>query len=197
MEPTKGYRQRWIALTFMCISLLVIALNNTVLNLALPSIAEDLGSSASQLQWIVDAYALAIAGMLLTMGYLGDRRGRKPSLLGGLAFFALFSLGTALSRSTNILIVMRAMMGISAASLCRPLFSILTATFRDPKERAQAIAIWSAVYRTRYGNRSAGRRLVAGQLSLELGILYQYSDYCRRNCRRLLFHPEFKNGQPA
>ena len=144
MEQTKGYRQRWIALAFMAISLLVISLDNTVLNLALPSIAKDLGSSASQLQWIVDAYILASAGLLLTVGYLGDRLGRKPTLMAGLIIFGLFSLGAALSKSTDMLIAMRAMMGIGAATIMPATLSILTATFREPKERAQAIAFWAA-----------------------------------------------------
>ena len=95
LEQTKGYRQRWIALAFMGISLLVISLDNTVLNMALPSISKDLGSNSSQLQWIVDAYVLSIAGLLLTLGYLGDRLGRKPMLMVGLGVFALFSLGAA------------------------------------------------------------------------------------------------------
>ncbi len=146
MEQTKGYRQRWIALAFMGIALLVISLDNTVLNLALPSIAKDLGSSVSQLQWIVDAYVLSIAGLLLTLGYLGDRLGRKPTLMAGLVVFALFSLGAALSTSTGMLIAMRAMMGIGAATILPATLSILTATFREPKERAQAIAFWAAVF---------------------------------------------------
>jgi DHA2 family multidrug resistance protein-like MFS transporter len=146
MEQTKGYRNRWIALVFMAISLLIISLDNTVLSLALPSIAEGLGASASQLQWIVDAYILAIAGLLLTMGYIGDRLGRKPVLMAGLAIFAAFSLGAALSNSTGMLIGMRAMMGIGAAIIMPATLSILTATFRDPKERAQAIALWAATF---------------------------------------------------
>jgi EmrB/QacA subfamily drug resistance transporter len=146
LEQTKGYRQRWIALAFMGISLLVISLDNTVLNLALPSIAKDLGSSASQLQWIVDAYVLAIAGLLLTFGYLGDRLGRKPVLMVGLSAFALFSLGAALSTSTVMLIAMRTLMGIAAATIMPATLSILTATFREPKERAQAIALWAATF---------------------------------------------------
>lgn len=146
LEQTKGYRQRWIALAFMGITLLVISLDNTVLNLALPSIANDLGSSASQLQWIVDAYVLSIAGLLLTMGYIGDRMGRKPMLLIGLGIFALFSLGAALSNSTGMLIAMRALMGIGAATIMPATLSILTATFREPKERATAIALWAATF---------------------------------------------------
>ena len=146
VPQTKAYRQRWIALVFMGISLLVISLDNTVLNLALPSIANELGSSASELQWIVDAYVLSIAGLLLTMGYIGDRLGRKPVLIAGLVIFALFSLGAALSNSTTMLIAMRALMGIGAAIIMPATLSILTATFRDPKERAQAIAMWAAVF---------------------------------------------------
>jgi EmrB/QacA subfamily drug resistance transporter len=130
----------------MAISLLVISLDNTVLILALPSIAKGLGSNASQLQWVVDAYILAIAGLLLTMGYMGDRLGRKPVLMVGLGVFALFSLGAALSNSTGMLIGMRAMMGIGAAIILPATLSILTATFRDAKERAQAIALWAATF---------------------------------------------------
>ena len=146
IEQTRGYRQRWIALGFMGISLLIIALDNTVLNLALPSISRSLGSNASELQWIVDAYVLAIAGLLLTMGYIGDRLGRKPVLLAGLAAFGVCSLGAALSNSTGMLIAMRALMGIGAACIMPATLSILTATFRDNKERAQAIALWAAVF---------------------------------------------------
>jgi EmrB/QacA subfamily drug resistance transporter len=146
MHVTKGYKQRWIALAFMGIALLVISLDSTVLSLALPSIARELGSSVSGLQWIVDAYMLAIAGLLLTIGYLGDRFGRKPTLLIGLVVFGVFSLGAALARSTAMLIGMRAMMGVGAATIMPATLSILTATFRDPKERAQAIAIWAAIF---------------------------------------------------
>ena len=145
-EQTRGYKNRWIALAFMGISLLVISLDNTVLNLALPSISRDLGSSASELQWIIDAYLLSIAGLLLTMGYLGDRFGRKRALTVGLVVFALCSLGAALSRTTGVLIAMRGLMGIGAAIILPATLSTLTATFRDPKERGQAIALWAATF---------------------------------------------------
>lgn len=145
-EQTRAYRQRWIALIFMGIALLVISLDNTVLNLALPKISDALGSSTSQLQWIVDAYVLSIAGLLLTVGYLGDRLGRKPALMAGLIIFGLFSLGAALSNSNNVLIAMRTLMGIGAATILPATLSILTATFRKPRERAQAIAFWAAIF---------------------------------------------------
>ncbi len=145
-DQDKWYRRRWVALGFLAISLLVIALDNTVLNLALPSISRELGATATGLQWIVDAYVLVFAGLLLTMGSIGDRFGRKRILQVGLAVFALFSLGAALSKSTDMLIAMRAMMGIGGASIMPTTLSILTATFRDSKERAQAIAFWSATF---------------------------------------------------
>ncbi|MGD1119490.1 MAG: MFS transporter [Dehalococcoidales bacterium] len=145
-EQSKAYRQRWIALIFMGVALLVISLDNTVLNLALPEISKSLGSSTSQLQWIVDAYVLSIAGLLLTVGYLGDRLGRKPALMFGMVVFGVFSLGAALSRSNAVLIAMRALMGIGAATILPATLSILTATFREPKERAQAIAFWAATF---------------------------------------------------
>ena len=131
---------------FLALSLLVISLDNTVLNLALPSIAKDLGSSASALQWIVDGYLLVFAGLLLTMGSIGDRFGRKRTLQVGLAIFGMFSLAAALSRSTSSLIAMRAIMGFGAAAIMPSTLSIITATFRNNKERAQAIAIWAATF---------------------------------------------------
>ena len=145
MRPISRDRNKWISLGFMGISMLVIALDNTVLNLALPLIASDLGSSSSQLQWILAAYVLTIAGLLLTMGYVGDRFGRKPTLMIGLAVFAVFSFGAALSRSTAMLIGMRAMMGIGAAAITPATLSLITTTFQKPKERAQAIAFWAAI----------------------------------------------------
>jgi EmrB/QacA subfamily drug resistance transporter len=146
VEQTKWHKRRWIALAFLGFSLLVISLDTTVVNLALPSISRSLGSSASGLQWIVDAYILVFASTLLTLGSIGDRIGRKRTLQIGLIAFGLFSLGGALSNSTGMLIGMRAMMGLAGAAMMPSTLSILTATFRDPKERAQAIAMWAAVF---------------------------------------------------
>ena len=146
IDQSKAYKNRWIALGFLGFSLLVISLDTTVVNLALPSISKELGSSSSGLQWIVDAYILVFASSLLTLGSIGDRIGRKKTLQIGLITFGLFSLGGALSTSTGMLIGMRAMMGLAGAAMMPSTLSILTATFRDPKERAQAIAMWAAVF---------------------------------------------------
>ena len=100
-QTTSLYKRRWFALGFIAFSLIVIALDNTVLNLALPSISRDLGATLNGLQWIVDAYTLVFAALLLTMGSIGDRFGRKKILQGGLIVFGLFSLGAALSRNTE------------------------------------------------------------------------------------------------
>ena len=146
IEQAKWYKRRWAALGFLAFSLLVISLDNTVLNLALPSISKDLGSDTTELQWIIDAYILVFAALLLTMGSLGDRIGRKKVLQVGMVLFGCFSLGAALSRSTGMLITMRGLMGAAGATIMPSTLSILTATFRDAKERAQAIALWTAVY---------------------------------------------------
>lgn len=145
MNPTANKR-RWWALVFISISLLVISLDNTIVNVALPSISRELSATASDLQWIVDAYVLVFAALLLTMGAIGDRYGRKRALQFGLVWFALGSIIAALSNSTEMLILARALLGIGGATIMPATLSLLTATFSDPKERATAIAFWAAVF---------------------------------------------------
>ncbi|HML24896.1 MAG TPA: MFS transporter [Aggregatilinea sp.] len=144
-ETVPGYSRRWIGLLFVGISLLVISLDNTVLNVALPSISNDLGSSTSELQWIVDAYVLVFAALLLTMGSIGDRVGRKKALQWGLALFGIGSFVAARSTSTEMLIATRAFLGIGGAMIMPATLSIISATF-PPKERPQAIALWAATF---------------------------------------------------
>src|SRR3954469_11787501 len=136
--------RRWWTLTVLCLSLLVIGLDNTILNVALPTLQGDLDASSSQLQWIVDVYMLVFAGVLLTAGSLGDRFGRKRALTFGLAVFGLGSLGSALAGSAGMLIAMRAVMGIGGAFIMPSTLSILTATF-PAHERGKAIGIWAGV----------------------------------------------------
>src|SRR3990172_6750527 len=108
----KGHKNRWLGLLFICVSLLIISLDNTILNVALPAISTDLGASQSELQWIVDAYILVFASLLLTMGSIGDRIGRKRILQFGVAWFGVFSLMAALSNSVEMLIAARALLGL-------------------------------------------------------------------------------------
>ena len=139
------YPRRWWTLVVLRISLLVISLDNTILNVALPSLSDDLGASASQLQWIVDAYMLVFAGLLLTAGSLGDRFGRKRALTLGLVDLrrGLCGVGAVRSRPAA-LIASRALMGIGGALIMPSTLSILTAIF-PAEERPKAIGIWAAV----------------------------------------------------
>jgi EmrB/QacA subfamily drug resistance transporter len=136
--------RRWWTLVVLCLALLVIGLDNTILNVALPTIQHDLGASSSQLQWIVDAYMLVFAGVLLTAGALGDRFGRRRALTAGLVVFGLGSALSALAGSAEMLISTRALMGIGGALIMPSTLSILTATF-PASERARAIGIWAGV----------------------------------------------------
>lgn len=137
------YPRRWWALAVLCLSLLVISLDNTILNVALPTLSLDLNASGSELQWIVDAYVLVFAGLLLTMGSLGDRFGRRLALNVGFAIFAAGSVFAAWSGSAGALIAARALMGIGGALIMPATLSILTNIF-PARERGKAIAIWAA-----------------------------------------------------
>jgi EmrB/QacA subfamily drug resistance transporter len=136
--------RRWWTLGVLCLSLLVISLDNTILNVALPTLELDLGASSSQLQWIVDSYMLVFAGLLLTAGALGDRFGRRRALTFGLAVFGLGSALSAVAGSAEALISSRALMGVGGAFIMPSTLSILTATF-PARERAKAIGIWAGV----------------------------------------------------
>ena len=125
-------------------ALLVISLDNTILNVALPTIERDLDASSGQLQWIVDSYTLVFAGLLLTMGALGDRFSRRGALVSGLVIFGGASLASAFAESANMLIATRALMGIGGALIMPTTLSILTNVF-PAEERPKAIGIWAAV----------------------------------------------------
>src|SRR5690349_22245901 len=142
MERNSLVSNRWWTLAVLCLSLLVIGLDNTILNVALPTLQRDLDASSSQLQWIVDVYMLVFAGVLLTAGSLGDRFGRKRALSIGLLVFGLGSLGSALADSPGLLIATRALMGVGGAFIMPSTLSILTATF-PADERGKAIGIWA------------------------------------------------------
>jgi EmrB/QacA subfamily drug resistance transporter len=145
MDTAAIHDRRWWALAVMCVSLLVITLDNTILNVALPALVRDLHASTSQLQWIVDGYTLVFAGLLLTTGSMGDRFGRKGALGIGLAVFCVGSVLSAFSASANMLVFTRAFMGVGAALIMPATLSLLTNIFRDPKERGRAIGVWAAV----------------------------------------------------
>jgi EmrB/QacA subfamily drug resistance transporter len=144
------HRHRWLTLMVLCVSLMVIVLDNTILNVALPTLSRPharggLGASASQLQWMVDSYTIVFAGLLLTAGSLGDRFGRYRTLVIGLSVFGTGSLLSALAKSSDVLILTRAMMGVGGAFIMPSTLSILTNVFTNPRERGKAIGIWAGV----------------------------------------------------
>ena len=143
-RPTALYARRWQALIVLAMSLLIVSVDNTILNVALPTIREELDANSSQLQWIVDGYLLAFAVLLLIAGSLGDRFGRKKALAIGLVTFGIGSILAAAAPGTTQLIASRALMGIGAAAIMPTTLSILTNIFPED-ERPKAIAIWAAV----------------------------------------------------
>lgn len=142
MDDKTIHDRRWAILSVLVICLLVVILDNTILNVALKTIQEDLDASQSQMQWAVDAYALVFAGLLITWGVLGDRFGRKKLLLLGMVAFGATSALCSLASSPTTLILFRALMGIGAAAVQPQTLSIIQNVF-DPDERPKAIGIWA------------------------------------------------------
>lgn len=128
----------------LCVSLLIISLDSTILNIALPALVRALHATESELQWIADAYTCTFAGFLLVAGSLGDRVGRKKVFCAGLAIFAAGSTAAALSTSVAGLVAARAVMGAGAACIMPATLSILINVFSEPREQARAISLWSA-----------------------------------------------------
>ena len=137
------HERRWMILGVLCMSLLIIVMDNTILNVAIPSLITELGATNSQVQWIIDSYVLVFAGLLLTTGSLSDRFGRKGALQLGIVLFGIGSAAAAMSSSANGLIFTRAFMGIGGALIMPATLSILINVFRDPVERGRAIAVWA------------------------------------------------------
>ncbi len=129
-------------LAVVCAAALIINVDNTILNVALPTLVRELHATSSDLQWIVDSYAMVFAGLLLVGGSLADRLGRKWLFLVGLAVFAGGSVGASLSSSVSLLIALRGVMGLGAALTIPSSLSIINDVFRDPAKRAQAIGAW-------------------------------------------------------
>jgi EmrB/QacA subfamily drug resistance transporter len=148
-RESRSYHRRWFILGVLCLSLLIIIVDNSILNVAIPTLAGEksaggLGASNSQLAWMVDSYTLVFAGLLLTAGSLGDRFGRRGALQIGLTIFGLGSIASAMAGSANQLIFTRALMGIGGAFIMPATLSIITNVF-PPEERAKAISLWAAI----------------------------------------------------
>jgi EmrB/QacA subfamily drug resistance transporter len=165
MSTTPAYPRRWQTLRVLALSLVIIGLDNTILNVALPSLQEHFDASGSTLQWMVDSYLVSFAGLLLTLGTLGDRFGRKLALQTGIALFGLSSLAVLFVETSTQLIAVRAIMGVGGALIMPATLSIITNIFpRD--ERAKAIGVWA-------GTASIG----VGLGPLIGGLLLEYFDW--------------------
>ena len=135
---------RWRVLGVLTLALLVTSIDHTIINVAMPRLVGDLGANSAQLQWIVASYTIVFAGLLLTAGSIGDRLGRRHALLAGVATFLGGSVVSATAGSSGALILGRSVMGVGGALIMPTTLSILVNVFGDPRERAKAIAVWTA-----------------------------------------------------
>ncbi|KND45277.1 MFS transporter [Streptomyces stelliscabiei] len=143
--PELGRRHRLLVLAICCTSLLIVSLDNTVLNVALPSMQRDLDASLAGLQWTIDAYTLVLAALLMLAGSTADRIGRKRVFMAGLVVFAVGSLLCSLAPNLESLVAFRMVQAVGGSMLNPVAMSIITNTFTDPRERARAIGAWGAV----------------------------------------------------
>lgn len=143
--PELSRRHRLLVLAICCTSLLIVSLDNTVLNVALPSMQRDLNASLAGLQWTIDAYTLVLAALLMLAGSTADRIGRKRVFMAGLVVFAIGSLLCSLAPNLESLVAFRMVQAVGGSMLNPVAMSIITNTFTDPRERARAIGIWGAV----------------------------------------------------
>ncbi|MFJ9816074.1 MFS transporter [Streptomyces sp. NPDC101151] len=144
MSASQGHPRRWLILGVICLAQLTVLLDNTVLNVAIPSLTRELHAATSDIQWMINAYSLVQSGLLLTAGSAADRYGRKKMLIAGLALFGIGSLAAGLAGSTGRLIAARAGMGIGGALLLTTTLAVAMQIFPS-EEQPKAIGIWSAV----------------------------------------------------
>ncbi|MGX4693255.1 MFS transporter [Streptomyces sp. JNUCC 63] len=144
VEEVEKRPGRWLALSVLVLAVLLVAVDATVLGLATPYISEDLRPSGTQLLWIGDIYSFVIAGLLVSMGSLGDRVGRKRILLGGATAFGAISVLNAYATTPELMILARALLGVAGATLMPATLALIRNLFHDPRERSLAVGIWGA-----------------------------------------------------
>jgi MFS family permease len=144
-ETTHTARARWLALYVLCLGDLMIVLDQSIVNVALPSIRDDLGFSQSSLAWVVNAYLLTFGGFLLLSGRLGDVLGNKRVFLGGAAFFTAASVACGLAPSSPLLVVGRAIQGLGGAAVSAVALALIMGLFTEPGERAKAMGVFGFV----------------------------------------------------
>ncbi|WP_411575740.1 MFS transporter [Streptomyces mutabilis] len=163
--PELTHRRRMLVLAICCMSLLIVSIDNTILNVALPAVQRDLHANTSGLQWAIDAYTLVLAALLMLAGSTADRIGRKRVFMTGLVVFTLGSLLCSLAPDLSSLVVFRMIQAVGGSMLNPVAMSIITNTFTDPRDRARAIGVWGAVV----GISMAAGPLVGGLLVESVG----------------------------
>jgi len=143
--PADEDRARWIALIVLCVGMLMIVLDTTVVNVALPSIQTDLGFTSSSLAWVVNAYLIAFGGLLLLAGRLGDLISRRGVFLVGLGVFTLASIACGLAQSQEVLVAARFVQGIGGAMTSAVILGMIVTMFPEPREQAKAIGVYGFV----------------------------------------------------
>jgi len=163
--PELSHRRRQLVLAICCMSLLIVSLDNTVLNVALPSMQKDLHASLAGMQWTIDAYTLVLASLLMLAGSTADRIGRRKVFITGLVVFTVGSVLCSLAPNLESLVAFRMIQAVGGSMLNPVAMSIITNTFTDPRERARAIGVWGAVV----GISMAAGPLVGGLLVDSVG----------------------------
>ena len=179
--------RKWLTLAAVTFGLFMIMLDNTIVNVALPTIQRDLGSTVSQLEWIVNGYALTFAVLMLTGGKLADMFGRRRIFIVGLAVFTASSLACGLAGSEQILIAARIVQGAGAALMNPATLSIIIATF-PARQRGTAIGIWAGVSASGTCDRPPDRWSNQRERGLELDLLHQRPYWSARHRRRASRH---------
>ena len=168
-RPT-GSRLRWATLAICCLASMLLGIDNSVLNYAVPSLVRDLDPSATQLLWIADVYGFAMGGLLLVMGDLGDRYGRKRLMTTGAVLFGAASLATAYAGSAPVLIASRAVLGVAGAMILPSTLSLVRAAFTDPRQRTTAVGISSGTAAASFALGPVVGGLAARPLLVGLGL---------------------------
>src|SRR3954447_4977602 len=163
--PELTRRRRMLVLAICCMSLLIVSLDNTVLNVALPAMAKDFGATLSGMQWTIDAYTLVLAALLMLDGSTADRIGRRKVFMTGLIVFTAASVACSLAPGLGSLVAFRTVQAVGGSMLNPVAMSIITNTFTDPRERARAIGVWGGVV----GISMAAGPLVGGLLVESVG----------------------------
>jgi EmrB/QacA subfamily drug resistance transporter len=160
-----GPRRRRTVLAVCCLSLFLVGMDTTIVNIGLPAIGRDLGGGTRGLEWIVDAYTLVLAGLLISSGAVADRVGRRRVFQTGLVVFGIASVGCAVASSLGVLVAARVVQGVGASMLSPVALAIVVNAITDPRERARAIGVWAAVF----GVSMAAGPVVGGALVSAVG----------------------------